>query len=387
MRKLIKYAFLLFACAPLMQSCDKINDEYTYGKGLYAIDWNAAADSATTSLISRFWDAGKHYFVYNADQFENAPTNAYWPQAHAMDAIIDAYLRTGDKKYADLFPLWYEGIKQQNFYDHSGYRNNFYDDSEWIALTMVRLYEATKEERYLATAKDLMEWVKTGWNDYAGGGIAWEKFDNEASKNACSNGPAALLAIRLYEVTGDASYMDWAKKIYDWEKETLFNPATGAVYDGINGKTGEINTTTLSYNQGTFVGAAYHLFKATNDESYLNDARKCANYTISSASVIDTSNNIIRDEGSGDGGLFKGIFMRYFRQLLDEPALSEVYRNKFTTFFNNNAEVLWRNGVNKKDLLFNSSWSTPVVGTTTLTSHVSGCTMIEMRASHEAASK
>lgn len=387
MRKLIKYAFLLFACAPLMQSCDKINDEYTYGKGLYAIDWNAAADSATTSLISRFWDAGKHYFVYNADQFENAPTNAYWPQAHAMDAIIDAYLRTGDKKYADLFPLWYEGIKQQNFYDHSGYRNNFYDDSEWIALTMVRLYEATKEERYLATSKDLMEWVKTGWNDYAGGGIAWEKFDNEASKNACSNGPAALLAIRLYEVTGDASYMDWAKKIYDWEKETLFNPATGAVYDGINGKTGEINTTTLSYNQGTFVGAAYHLFKATNDESYLNDARKCANYTISSASVIDTSNNIIRDEGSGDGGLFKGIFMRYFRQLLDEPALSEVYRNKFTTFFNNNAEVLWRNGVNKKDLLFNSSWSTPVVGTTTLTSHVSGCTMIEMRASHEAAGK
>lgn len=387
MRKLIKYAFLLFACAPLMQSCDKIDDEYTYGKGLYTIDWNAAADSATTSLISRFWDADKHYFVYNADQFENAPTNAYWPQAHAMDAIIDAYLRTGDKKYADLFPLWYEGIKQQNFYDHSGYRNNFYDDSEWIALTMVRLYEATKEERYLATAKDLMEWVKTGWNDYAGGGIAWEKFDNEASKNACSNGPAALLAIRLYEVTGDASYMDWAKKTYDWEKETLFNPATGAVYDGINGKTGEINTMTLSYNQGTFVGAAYHLFKATNDESYLNDARKCANFTISSASVIDTSNNIIRDEGSGDGGLFKGIFMRYFRQLLDEPALSEVYRNKFTTFFNNNAEVLWRNGVNKKDLLFNSSWSTPVVGTTTLTSHVSGCTMIEMRASHEAAGK
>lgn len=67
----------------------------------------------------------------------------------------------------------------------------------------------------------------------------------------------------------------------------------------------------------------------------------------------------------------------------DEPALSEVYRKKFTTFFNNNAEVLWRNGVNKNDLLFNSSWSTPVVGTTTLTSHVSGCTLLEMRASHE----
>lgn len=378
---------MLLACAPLMQSCTDIEDEYTYGKGLYTIDWNAAADSATTSLIARFWDVDKHYFVYNADQFENAPTNAYWPQAHAMDAVIDAFLRTGDKKYSDLFPLWYEGIKQQNFSDHNGYRNNFYDDSEWIGLTMVRLYEATKEEKYLETAKDLMEWIKTGWNDYAGGGIAWEKTSHEADKNACSNGPAALLAMRLYEVTKDNDYMDWAKKIYEWEKATLFNPATGAIYDGINGLTGELNTVTLSYNQGTFVGAAYHLFKATGDEIYLNDARKCANYTISSSNVIDTSNNILRDEGNGDGGLFKGIFMRYFRQILDEPALDQAYRKKFTTFFNNNAEVLWRNGVNKKDLLFNSSWSTPVVGTTQLTSHVSGCTMIEMRASHEAEAK
>ena len=79
---------------------------------------------------------------------------------------------------------------------------------------MVRLYEATKEEKYLETAKDLMEWIKTGWNDYAGGGIVWEKTSHEADKNACSNGPAALLAMRLYEVTKDNDYMDWAKKIY-----------------------------------------------------------------------------------------------------------------------------------------------------------------------------
>ena len=368
-------AMMLFASS--LQALPLTNQVYAY-----TINWSAAADSATQSLVNRFWDVDKHYFVYNADQFENAPTNAYWPQAHAMDVIIDAYLRTGDKKYSDMFPLWYEGIKQQNSYDRNGYRNNFYDDSEWIG-PIVRLYEVTKEDKYLATAKDLMEWVKTAWNNIGGGGIAWEKNDNLHSKNACSNGPAALLAVRLYEVTKDADYLEWSKKIYDWEKEHLFNPATGAVYDALNGNTGELNKVTLSYNSGTFTGAAYHLFKVTGDETYLNDARKCANFAISDRSMIDTSNNIIRDEGKTDGGLFKGIFMRYFRQLLDEPALSEVYREKFTTFFNHNAEVLWRNGVNKNDLLFSSSWSTPVVGTTTLTSHVSGCTLLEMRASHE----
>ena len=368
-------AMMLFASS--LQALPLTSQVYAY-----TINWSAAADSATQSLVNRFWDVDKHYFVYNADQFENAPTNAYWPQAHAMDVIIDAYLRTGDKKYSDMFPLWYEGIKQQNSYDRNGYRNNFYDDSEWIGLTMVRLYEVTKEDKYLATAKDLMEWVKTAWNNIGGGGIAWEKNDNLHSKNACSNGPAALLAVRLYEVTKDADYLEWSKKIYDWEKANLFNPATGAVYDALNGNTGKLDKVTLSYNSGTFTGAAYHLFKVTGDETYLNDARKCANFAISDRSMIDTSNNIIRDEGKTDG-LFKGIFMRYFRQLLDEPALSEVYRKKFTTFFNHNAEVLWRNGVNKNDLLFSSSWSTPVVGTTTLTSHVSGCTLLEMRASHE----
>ena len=359
-------AMMLFASS--LQALPLTNQVYAY-----TINWSAAADSATQSLVNRFWDVDKHYFVYNADQFENAPANAYWPQAHAMDVIIDAYLRTGDKKYSDMFPLWYEGIKQQNSYDHNGYRNNFYDDSEWIGLTMVRLYEVTKEDKYMATAKDLMEWVKTAWNNIGGGGIAWEKNENLHSKNACSNGPAALLAVRLYEVTKDADYLEWSKKIYNWEKEHLFNPATGAVYDALNGNTGELDKVTLSYNSGTFTGAAYHLFKVTGDETYLNDARKCANFAISDRSMIDTSNNIIRDEGKTDGGLFKGIFM----------ALGEVYRKKFTTFFNHNAEVLWRNGVNKNDLLFSSSWSTPVVGTTTLTSHVSGCTLLEMRASHE----
>lgn len=369
-------AMMLFASS--LQALPLTSQVYAY-----TINWSAAADSATQSLVNRFWDVDKHYFVYNADQFENAPANAYWPQAHAMDVIIDAYLRTGDKKYSDMFPLWYEGIKQQNSYDRNGYRNNFYDDSEWIGLTMVRLYEVTKEDKYLATAKDLMEWVKTAWNNIGGGGIAWEKNENLHSKNACSNGPAALLAVRLYEVTKDADYLEWSKKIYNWEKEHLFNPATGAVYDALNGNTGELDKVTLSYNSGTFTGAAYHLFKVTGDETYLNDARKCANFAISDRSMIDTSNNIIRDEGKTDGGLFKGIFMRYFRQLLDEPALGEVYRKKFTTFFNHNAEVLWRNGVNKNNLLFSPSWSTPVVGTTTLTSHVSGCTLLEMRASHE----
>lgn len=44
---------------------------------------------------------------------------------------------------------------------------------EWIALTMIRLYEVTDENKYLETSQEMWNEIKTGWNDYAGGGIAW----------------------------------------------------------------------------------------------------------------------------------------------------------------------------------------------------------------------
>lgn len=42
-------------------------------------------------------------------------TNNYWPQAHAMDVLVDAYMRTGKSYYKELFPLWWEGMPKYNF--------------------------------------------------------------------------------------------------------------------------------------------------------------------------------------------------------------------------------------------------------------------------------
>ena len=252
-------------CLPLLllalQSCE-IEDEYMYDKGLYTIDWDAAADSSSVTLIDRFWNTEENYFNYGNDG--SIKDFHYWPQAHAMDVMIDAYNRTGDSKYSDLFDKWYVGIKAKN---GGSYWNNFYDDMEWIALTMIRLYEVTDENKYLETSQEMWNEIKTGWNDYAGGGIAWTH-DRLWSKNACSNGPAALIAARLYRINGNQEDLDWAVNIYKWERENLFNPATGAIYDNVNGETGELSTLSLSYNQGTFLGAAYELYKITGEESY-----------------------------------------------------------------------------------------------------------------------
>lgn len=371
MKKLILFSFI----ALLLQSCDDPKDVYGYDQGSYTIDWNAAADSSSMALITQFWNSTDHYFNYGSDG--SLLDFHYWPNAHAMDVIIDAYQRTGDAKYKGYFDSWYTGVKVKN---GNTYYNDYYDDMEWNALTMLRLYDVTKDEKYLTTVKQLWADIETGWNDKAGGGIAWVK-NQLYSKNACSNGPAAIIAARLYQVTKDEAYKQWALDIYDWEKSTLYNYSTGAIYDNINGDTGVVADFSLTYNQGTFIGAAVELYKITGDIVYLNDAQKAANFTI--IKLIDTSNNILRDEGNGDNGLFKGIFMRYFLQLILTDGVDSAFKNKYITFFNNNADVLWRKGCYKENLLFGTSWNTPPIGTTQLTSQASACMMIEARALFE----
>lgn len=164
---------------------------------------------------------------------------------------------------------WYEN--KGNNYGNSywgtyGFGNAYTDDSEWIILTLIRMYEATGVQKYLAAArKTYEETVIARWTeDENGGGIRWS-FDAENSKNACSNGPGALCAMRLWANSPKGAerdqYLADAKKIYNWLSSTLYNPLTGAVSD--NMKNGVINGGALTYNQGTFMGAAHELYKAT----------------------------------------------------------------------------------------------------------------------------
>ena len=83
-------------------------------------NWQQMADGMTNALIKRFWGAEfpgykkRYYFNYGSDM-SNMTTEHYWPQAHAMDVIVDAYMRTSDKKYLAMYPLWWKGAPKFNF--------------------------------------------------------------------------------------------------------------------------------------------------------------------------------------------------------------------------------------------------------------------------------
>lgn len=154
-------ASLLLGC--IISSCTKINDEYQYDDTL-DVSWSEMADQVTPVLIDKFWN-NDGYFNYGSNASDLG--FQYWPNAHAMDVVIDAYERTGDAKYSAYFKKWFEGIKGKN---DGSYYNVFYDDMEWNALTILRLYELTKEQVYLDAVKLLWTDILTAWNEeYAQG--------------------------------------------------------------------------------------------------------------------------------------------------------------------------------------------------------------------------
>lgn len=365
------YLFLL-SIIVLSQACSKNDTPATPDTEKYSINWSAAADSSSSSFVQLYWNGADNYFNYNNTGQKDFN---YWPQAHALDVLTDAYTRTNQNIYKTTISLWYDGVKKKN---GNTFLNEFYDDMEWNALAMLRAYNATQDLRFKNSVLEVWKDIQTGWNNNAGGGVSWKK-DQPYSKNACSNGPACILAARLFQQFGDASNKEWALKIYGWEKENLFNPANGAVYDNIDSRTGTVQSSWIfTYNQGTFLGSAIELYKITGEKGYLNDAIKAADYTLNN--LVDSNDRLLKSEGNGDGGLFKGVFIRYFAQLILVPDLDAATKKRYVNFFKLNAETLWRTGTNKQSVLYGTYWKTKPGSSSELTTQTSGAMLIEAAA-------
>lgn len=408
MKKLILFAALLFGCFSF-QACSSDSDDVPSQKEdnkeeekkddteSQISEWNGHADASTNFLLSKYWRESTNCFVKSHSGSTYA---GYWPQAHAMDVVIDAYVRnkelyqkTKDQtyynkmtEYGQYFERWYTGIYVKN---GNRYENHYFDDMEWIALTMIRLYEATEVTMYMDTAKSLWEAIKTAWSNDLGGGLFWKGYDNASEKqqkNACSNGPGSLIACRLWANGVDkAANLEWAKKIFEWEKANLVNEQ-GKVADN-KALSGAVTDWNFTYNQGTYMATAQELYHMTDERGYLSDACLAANWTLSNL----CDNGILKKEGSihgDDAGLFRAVFIRYFVNMVQEKDLDSATRKWYTTFLTNNSKTLWGTASNGT-YYWNRDWTQG--GTPSQSEDVnydmqcqtSGCTLIEARAKYE----
>jgi predicted alpha-1,6-mannanase (GH76 family) len=409
----MKNILLILTSVLLVAGCAQVDDIYyertpsTSGGGddytpVNKTYWEQAADSATGALVNNFWNGTRNYFYMDFVPPTSHPGGfQYWPQAHAMDVVVDAYARTQDAAYLAYYDQWFNGVRQgnQTTYGGANFRNNFIDDMAWIVLTMLRMYETHPDHPalYLTTAEQIYnDWIITEWTEVpCGGGLKWQHADGVTSgKNACTNCPSAIIAGRLsgfYKTLGDndkaAHYLADAQRLYSWIRTSLYNSQTKVLFGGVDVAANGVETRSnisLSYEVGTALGAAHELYKLTGEQHFLTDAVDMTNKATTDGMPMDNSTGCLRSEGPGndDGGLFKGIFIRYFVKLINDTHVEKAKRQQFYNFMVHNATTLWTTGTNKDGnytSMFGPNWATPIPqsGTVGLQGHVSGCMLIE----------
>lgn len=319
-------------------------------------NFNATAEALQTSMYNNF----------------GVPNENYWWCANGVDALLDGYIRTRSETYRTRMKSLLLGIRSFN---GNTYINHFYDDMEWLGIACLRAYHETGDIDYYNVATTLWTDIKGG---YTNGAIDWNK-GCPGCKNACANAPAVILAARLYRVTNSASDLQYARDIFSFMKTHLVDPVTGAVWDAIDLNTGNTNKDWIfSYNVGTFIGAGWELYKATGEVNYLNDAVKTAEYAMNSRR---TNGMFFANEtGNGDGGLFKGIFIRYLSLLAREGNIPAETRARYNEAIRFNAQTLKTSGINPSTNLVGTVWSQQPSGSTDYATQLSGVKLIEAAA-------
>lgn len=331
------------------------------------VDWAKAADDAQIALDVQFYNTTQNYYNQNNDGHFGFN---YWWNAHALDVHIDAYKRTKDARYLTKMKALLKGCYVKN---GNTYKNTFYDDMEWWALACLRAYDATGDIEYKQAADQLWGWIKVGWTTVKNGGIMWASGSPD-SKNACSNAPAAIIAARMYQLDKKADDLVWAKKIYTWMKTYVVEPARGVVWDAY-GNTSE--GALYTYNQGTWLGAGLELYLITQEQSYLDDAVRNANYVMNDA-VKFSPNGILKGENSGDGGLFKGIYIRYMAQLLLKNVVDDYTKELYLKYLKQNGQSLYTKAIRTPENIFGSDWATkPNTKVGDCSVHLSGVMLFE----------
>jgi len=259
--------------------------------------WDERARDAHAALLRAFAVRGSTLLRERAPALPTDRRFAYlWPFGQALAASLDLALLTHDEAAlrqartfgAAFFRHYWDDDNPETggaSYPLPAGGDTFYDDNLWIGLALCDLYRATGEPQWLAGAARIFAFVSAAWDDDPQhphpGGIFWaqRRANPSGDRNTVSNAPAAQLTLHLHAATGEARYLDWARRTFDWTERTLRDPADGLYWDHVK-LDGTIERTKWSYNQGTMLGAAALLGVATDDQAQRDHARAIADAAL-----------------------------------------------------------------------------------------------------------
>jgi hypothetical protein len=250
---------------------------------------NAARADAAYSAMQR------GFYVAGSGLYRGAPYSFLWGFSEALAATIAMTRVPGlDRLYHRELHARMQGLT--DYWDPSppaGYDGavapplgpggpKYYDDNAWVALQLLRLYGGRPAPWLVVRAQELFTLISNAWDNDPShpcpGGVPFSSAPDNTDRNTVTTAPTAELAVQLYRLTHDRSYLHWARRMYEWVRTCLLQP-TGLYSDHIR-YDGAIDATAWSYNQGAMIGAATMLYQATGDRAFLAQAQTTAQTAV-----------------------------------------------------------------------------------------------------------
>ncbi|CAN8100143.1 unnamed protein product [Discula destructiva] len=215
------------------------------------------------------------------------PLPYYWWEGGAlMGALIDYWYYTGDTRWNDITQqglLWQTGTDNDYMPPNQTLTEGNDDQSFWgMAALSAAEYgfpnPPANQPQWLALAQAVFNTQAARWDmSSCNGGLRWQIFTWNKGfdyKNSISQACFFNIAARLALYTGNATYADWAYKVWDWMTESEFmDQDSYYIYDGshIEDNCGNITPYQWTYNPGAFLLGAAAMYNFTADSDPDNE--------------------------------------------------------------------------------------------------------------------
>lgn len=248
---------------------------------------------------SQYWTLAQethNYVVGNLltsyNSYENQPgsSTAYaWYNGSQIYADA-AMTQEGDTRYAPYMNNTYAWMGNLWSYtpdggyyaaaniDGSGAGGDQYvDDNSLIGLAYLDAYQVssgTQQTDYLNSAEAIANWLMQSgqWDSTYGGGFWWNT--QKQVKPTQSNGLAMQFFLRLYQITGQSYYQQWAISIKDWLECQMLGSNGLYIWEIDSSGKQNINFT---YDNAIMIEADLLYAQVLGDRSYITKAENIAN--------------------------------------------------------------------------------------------------------------